>query len=237
MDPLIKDILGGSDLYYFELIRRANKVLYRGPEAHDFEISRGQRYRRFEDSPHHNQSVTSTNLSKKLHALKLFKRVTSILGNKHFLYHSTLVERIDAALGSLAWLDHTDKMQTITGVLGSCSKGNHLSTATTAFGAFSHVWSKYMRDKMWRESIDEVKKVVVVVIPPSVTELLAENGRLIPFHNDTYVKIEGVCIPLLDLRKVPEHITDENLVRLLVPGKALIFDIRCSWSADEKQLK
>ena len=65
MDPLIKDILGGSDLYYFELIRRANKVLYRGPEAHDFEISRGQRYRRFEDSPHHNQSVTSTNLLKK----------------------------------------------------------------------------------------------------------------------------------------------------------------------------
>jgi hypothetical protein len=64
-----------------------------------------------------------------------------------------------------------------------------------------------------------------------------ENGRLIPFHNDTYVKIEGVCIPLLDLRKVPELITDEELVRLLVPGKALIFDIRCSWSADEKQLK
>ena len=70
------------------------------------------------------------------------------------------------------------------------------------------------------------KKVVIVVIPPSVTELLAANGRLIPFHNDTYVKIEGVCIPLLDLRKVPEHITDENLVRLLVPGKALIFDIK-----------
>ena len=59
----------------------------------------------------------------------------SILGNKHFLYHSTMVERIDAALGSLAWLGRveqngvvfdTDKKQTITGVLGSCSKGNHL---------------------------------------------------------------------------------------------------------------
>ena len=51
MDPLIKDILGGSDLYYFKLVRGTNTTLYRGLKTHDFEISHGQRYLRFKATP------------------------------------------------------------------------------------------------------------------------------------------------------------------------------------------
>ena len=59
---------------------------------------------------------------------------------------------------------------------------------------------------------------------------------LVSYFNDSYVKIEGICIPLQDMRGVDDDITYEALAGMLVPGCALVFEIDCKWDAVTGQL-
>ena len=119
-------------------------------------------------------------------------------------------------------------------MIGSFSK-NHLSTSLTILSACSHVFRKYKKGE-WKASIDANGKFILVVIPPSVTSFLSEKRRLVSYFNDSYVKIEGICIPLQDMRGVDDDITYEALAGMLVPGCALIFEIDCKWDAVTGQL-
>ena len=77
----------------------------------------------------------------------------------------------------------------------------------------------------------------MVVISPSITQFLGPKGRLIPYHNDTYVKIEAACFLLQDMRHVSNDMSLDDLARLIKPGRALVFAVTCSWDDEKGHLK
>ena len=210
----------------------------------DFEASKMKTYTPVEETTHYPQATSAMNMREKARNNAVLKKVEVLAGRKGFLYHSTEQEKIEDSLKSKAYFYSTKGVDGVEcgkprrycfeGVIGSFSK-NHLSTSTTILSACSHAFRKYTKGE-WKASINANGKFILVVIPPSVTSFLWEKRRLVSYYNDSYVKIEGICIPLQDMRGVADDITYEALAEKLVPGYALVFEIDCKWDAVRGQL-
>ena len=214
----------------------------------DFLASKKKTHTPVEETTHFPQANSANHLRRKARDHEVIKMVADVVGHKGFLYHSTELEKIERALNPRRTSTATkmltvlnDKTTTffLNGVIGSFSNHQHgtqhLSTSVTILSACSHAYAKYEKGE-WKASIDANGKFILVVIPPSVTDFLSEKRRLVTYYNDSYVRIEGICIPLQDMRGVPPDVTKKELARLLVPGCALVFEIKCSWDKETGQL-
>ena len=246
LTPILQHYLSCYFVPIINFLDPPRKRSFDGDKVIHFKVKPEGKFVLEQESAHNRQSLSSQFLRYRFRRWELFQKVEYILGQHgkepKFLYHTTTKERIENALQSAAtftWHDEhgvSFEMSTPQGVIGAMSKG-FLSTATTVLSAGSHAHHKVVTNEAWMTSIKTNNTIIMVVIPPSITQFLGLKGRLIPYHNDTYVKIEAACFPLQDMRNVSNEISLDDLAKLIKPGRALVFAVSCSWDNEKKHLK
>ena len=64
----------------------------------------------------------------------------------------------------------------------------------------------------------------MVVIPPNLEQDLRTQDRVVPYQNDVYVRMDGTCLPLQDMRNA---VADGTTV--VLPFHAIVFWIKLKW--------